>query len=483
MDVSTIINGKIIQDERVIPADLIIENGVIAEIRQPGFERKRGHVINAEGLLILPGAIDIHFHCRAPAYPQRGDFATETRAAAAGGATTVFEMPISKPGTSTVEIFEHRRQLGEKDVHVNFGLYAAPALLDPTEIEKMVEAGAIGFKTFMTAAPKGRADEFEGLCATTDDALYRVFELIKPYKQPAVFHSESNQLLDLFQSRTASLNHFPPQEHALTRPPIVESMAIAKLITLVMETGRSAHVAHLSTAIGLELIRDAHRRGLGITAETCPHYLLFSTDRLQEVRSYGKVNPPLRSDEERMALWTGLEDGTISVISSDHSPFTVEEKQAAWDDIRLAPPGIPSIDILYPVVLDMALSGHFSIGQAVKLVSTRPAKMYDLYPKKGIIQVGSDADLVLFDPIATTYVDRKKWHSNAAQSDRLYTGMKLQGTLCQTIVGGKVIYHNGQIIGRRGDGRFVRPSEEQMPVDVFQDLVHEPIMNKEESTS
>ena len=457
MDITTIINGTIVENGQMIQADLVIENGVIAEILRPSYGRKRGQIINAEGLLVLPGAIDIHFHCRAPAYPQRGDFATETRAAAAGGATTIFEMPISKPGTSTVAVFKRRRQIAEKDVYVNFGLYAAPALLDSIEIEKMVQAGAIGFKTFMTAAPEGRADEFEGLCATTDDAIYRVLELIKPYKLPAVFHSENNRLLDLFKSKAAAVTHFPPEDHALTRPPIVEGTAIAALIAMVMETGRGVHIAHLSSAIGLELIRDAHRRGLPVTAETCPHYLLFSSDILREVGAYGKVNPPIRGDSDRKALWSGLEDGTISVIGSDHSPFTEAEKQAAGDDIRQAPPGVPSVDIFYPLVLHFALSGHFSIGRAVELVSTRPAKMYRLFPQKGAIHVGSDADLVLFDPRATTVVNRDNWQSKAAPTDRLYTGMTLKGKLCQTLLGGKVIYRNGELLGRRGDGRFVRP--------------------------
>ncbi len=323
----TIINGTIVQSEQMLPADLVIENGAIVEIRQPGFGKKNGTIIDASGLLILPGAIDIHFHCRAPAYPERGDFATETRGAAAGGVTTVFEMPISKPGTSTVEVFETRKAAGERDAHVNFGLYAAPARLDPAEIEKMVQAGAIGFKTFMTAAPKGRDDEFEGLCAVTDHALYQVLEMIKPYPHPAVFHPESNQLLEWFQAQMASRATVEPDEHALTRPPVVESTAIAKLIAMVASTGRGAHCAHLSTENGLNLIRDAQRRGLPITAETCPHYLLFSSEKLREVGPFGKVNPPLRSVEDRKSLWGGLEDGTISVITTDHSPFAAAEKE------------------------------------------------------------------------------------------------------------------------------------------------------------
>ncbi len=457
MDPLKIINGSIVRPGNISPADLIIENGSIVELREPGDGAWNGRLIDASGLLILPGAIDIHFHCRAPSYPERGDFSTETRGAAAGGVTTVLEMPISKPGTSTVEVFEARKAVGERDAYVNFGLYAAPARFDPVEIEKMVRAGAIGFKTFMTAAPEGRDDEFEGLCAETDDALYRVLELIKPYPHPAVFHPESNQLLEWFQSRMVRRATVQPVEHAETRPPVVESTAIAKLIAMVEGTGRNAHVAHLSTESGLNLVRDAQRRGLPITAETCPHYLLFSSAKLREAGPFGKVNPPLRGEQDRKSLWTGLTDGTISVIATDHAPFSAAEKEPGWEDIRLAPPGLPSIDVLYPLVLNMALEGHFGLARAVELISTGPADMYRLN-RKGRIRVGADADLVLFDPEATTRIDRNTWFSKAAPCDRVYTGMELRGQLRQTILGGEVIYKDGEVVGRRGGGKFVEPS-------------------------
>lgn len=457
MNATTIINGTIIQGSQTFPADLVIEDGIISEIRQPGVGQRKGSVIDAAGLLVLPGAIDIHFHCRAPAYPERGDFATETRAAAAGGVTTVFEMPISKPGTSTAEVFATRKELGAKDAYVNFGLYAAPALLDPVEIEKMVEAGAIGFKTFLTAAPEGRADEFEGLCAVTDDALYQVLELIKPYEHPAVFHSESNRLLDWFDKRAGKRPLRTLEEHDRVRPAVVESVAIATLMAMVMDTGRGVHVAHLSSAEGLAFIGDAQRRGLPVTAEVCPQYLLFNASDLNNAGPFGKVNPPIRGKRHQDALWAGLKEGVISIIASDHSPFSVEEKEETWDDLRLSPPGIASIDIFYPLVLDMALREHFSITQAVQLVSTRPALMYKLFPHKGLIQVGADADLVLFDPQGTTIVDRQNWQSKAALCDHLFTGMELQGRLRQTIVGGEVVFRDGKIVGKRGGGRFIRP--------------------------
>lgn len=452
-----IANGQIVYRDTIFRADLVVEDGIITEIRQAGYGSQRGKIIDATGLYVLPGAIDIHFHCRAPAYPERGDFTTETRAAAAGGVTTILEMPISKPGTSTAEVFNTRRELGEKSVHVDFGLYAAPASLDTVEISRMVEAGAIGFKTFMTAAPEGRDDEFEGLCATNEDEIFRILEITQPYKIPAVFHSENNRLLDLFESRFDNNGNFEPKLHALSRPPVVESTAIAMLLAMVRETQRGVHIAHLSTEAGLELIRDARRRGIPVTTETCPHHLLFNSEALGEAGPFAKINPPLRDFSDSQALWGGIEDGTIEVVTTDHSPFSMAEKERGWQDIRLAPPGVPSVEILYPFVLDQALRGRFSICRAVDLVSTRPATLYNLYPQKGVIQVGASADLVLFDPRAEHTVDHKQWISKSAACDRLYTGMVLRGRIHQTLLHGKVIAEHGKIIGQPGDGKFIRP--------------------------
>jgi dihydroorotase-like cyclic amidohydrolase len=247
----------------------------------------------------------------------------------------------------------------------------------------------------------------------------------------------------------------------------VESAAIATLIALVMDTGRGVHVAHLSTAEGLAFISDAQRRGLPITAEACPQYLLFTAADLAHAGPFGKVNPPIRSKRHQDALWSGLKEGVISIIASDHSPFSVAEKEETWHDLRVSPPGIASIDVFYPLVLNMALQGKFSLAEAIQLVSTRPAKMYRLFPNKGIIQVGADADVVLFDPEGTTTIDRQNWHSKAALCDHLFTGMTLKGRLRQTIVGGNVIFRDGEILGKRGGGRFIRPLPDAAPQTAF----------------
>ncbi|MEM7798601.1 MAG: dihydroorotase family protein [Chloroflexota bacterium] len=457
MNIKTIVNGAIVHGDQSVPADIVIEDGIIAEIRSPGYGRVQGEVIDAQGCLVLPGGIDIHVHCRAPAFPERGDFGTESRAAAAGGITTIFEMPISDPCTSTLAVFEDRRRLAENTAYIDFGLYAAPALFDPVEIEKMVAAGAIGFKTFMVSAPPDREHEFNGLIAANDDDLFKVFEVIKGYDHPAVFHCESDPLLNYFSAKLSNETTIPPSAHALTRPPVVESLAIARLIALAETFDRSVHIAHTSTANGLAYVRAAKERGVPITAETCPHYLLFTSDILDEIGSFGKVNPPIRDAKEQSALWAGVDDGTIDVIASDHAPFSFREKQESQRDIRTAPPGIPSIEILYHFVLDLALSGRITLGRAVELISTVPAKMYDLYPQKGVIQVGSQADVVLFDPNTTTVIDSSKWFSKAAATDRLYSGLTFRGAIKQTLLRGETVYRDGKILTEPGSGRFVRP--------------------------
>jgi allantoinase len=462
MTAITITNGTIVNARGQFQADLVIDAGIIQEIRASG-RPALGQTVDATGLLILPGAIDIHFHCRAPAYPERGDFATETRAAAAGGVTTVFEMPISKPAASTANVINARRAHAERDAYVDFGLYAAPASLDECRIRDMVAAGAIGFKTFMTAAPPGRDDEFDGLCATDNRDLLRLLELIRPYALPAVFHAEDNALLEEFEGRIRAAGRTDPDAHPLSRPPVVEATAISTLTLLAQAVGRPVHIAHVSSGLSAEVVRDARRRGAPVTAETCLHYLLFTSDVLQTAGPFAKINPPIRSAADRAAIWAAVADGTLEVVATDHAPFGRAEKEAGWANILTAPPGAPSVEMLYPVMLDQALRGRLSLGQVVELVSARPAQLYNLYPYKGIIQVGAQADFVLYDPKSPYEVNRDHWFSKAAESDRLYTGMTLQGRVRQTWLRGEPVFADGEIVGRPGQGRFVRPLLTESP--------------------
>lgn len=453
-----IVNGRVITPLGVTETDLWITQGRIHSLVEPGSPVAATQTIDAAGLFVMPGAIDIHFHCRAPSFPERGDFSTETRAAGAGGVTSVFEMPVSKPPASTPAAWDERRKQLERDAYVNVGLYAGPGRLEQAEIQAMADAGAIGFKIFLSRAPAGREDEFDGLIATDAATIYRVLEMVARTGRRTVFHAEEDSLLEMFLERARASKRSDYRLHPDSRPPVVEATAIAMLTTLARDLNALVHVAHLTSREGVELIRAARAAGTtSLTAETCPHYLLFTSEVLERVGAFGKINPPIRELRDQEALWQGLQDGTIDVIATDHSPFTVTEKQVPPENILSAPPGHPGVEILVPFVMTQALCGRLTLNQAVDLISTRPAKMFNLYPRKGLLAPGSDADITLYDPAGEHVVRHAEWLTKVADANRLYDGWTSQGRVHATVLNGKIIYCKGKFLGQPGDGKLVRP--------------------------
>jgi len=452
-----IVGGQIANEQGIFAADIGVHNGKIVQVAVPGQLGSATETLDATGLLVMPGAIDIHWHCRAPAYPERGDFSSETRAAAAGGVTTVFEMPISKPGCATSEILKKRRALGQRDSYVNFGLFCSPGLLDRQDILAMAAEGAIGFKIFMHPPHPGREDEFQGLCITDEGDLYQALMLVRETGLHCTIHSESAQLLEYFSVSMKRTGRKDPLAHVDGRPPVIEASAIATLTVLADALQVPIHIAHLSSKSGLTLIREAQARGVPVTAETCPQYLFFDKQDMDRLGPYAKINPPLRARTDVEALWQGIYDGTIAAVTTDHSPFLVEEKERGWGDIWAGVSGAPGVETFVPVMMDAASSGRLTVSQVVKLISANPARLFRLYPQKGVIQAGSDADLILLDPRAEWTVDTDKMFSRSRHTDKFYAGRKLKGRVISTIVGGNLVYHRGEIVGEQGGGAFVRP--------------------------
>ncbi len=437
--------------------DIALKGGKIAALLARGTPVEAKEHIDAAGQLLLPGAVDIHFHCRAPAYPQRGDFATETRAAAAGGVTTIFEMPISKPCCATREIFLSRKALAQENAYVNFALYGAPGLLKREEVQGMAEEGAIGFKIFMTAAPAGRADEFEGLCLPTTEGLYQALQLVKETGLVCTIHAEDNALLEWNTAQLIAAGRNDIAAHNESRPPVVEALAISIILTMNEAIGANIHIAHVSSKAALEALRRFKQTGSTATGETCPHYLFFTEDDYVRVGPYAKINPPLRSHADQAAIWDGLLAGNLMAVTTDHSPFMVEEKERARTDIWRTPPGAPGVEELVLGMMDAALKGRLSIEQAVQLISTNGAKRFGIYPQKGVIAVGADADLVIYDPNDTTTIHQDMLFSQAKACDKLYEGMMYQGKIRRTMVNGRTVFKDGAITGEAGWGQFVRP--------------------------
>lgn len=452
-----ITQAEVITERGREAVDVALKAGKIAALLARDSGAAAAEVIDAHGMLVIPGAVDIHFHCRAPAHPQRGDFATETRAAAAGGVTTIFEMPISKPCCATTAIFEARKALGAANAYVNFALYGAPGLLQRDEVQGMAHAGAVGFKIFMTAAPAGRNDEFEGLCLPSSEGLYQGLQLVAETGLVCTVHAEDNALLEWHTAQLHAAGRNDIAAHNESRPPVVEALAISTLLTLNEAIGAHLHIAHVSSSAALNTLRRFKHAGATATGETCPHYLFFTEDDYARVGPYAKINPPLRKQSDQEALWEGLRDGSLMAVTTDHSPFTVEEKERARTDIWRTPPGAPGVEELVLGMMDAALKGRLSLEKAVQLISTNGAKRFGIYPQKGVIAVGADADLVVYDPHSTTTIRENMLFSQAKACDKLYEGMTFQGAVRRTLVNGRTVFHDGSITGQPGWGQFVRP--------------------------
>jgi allantoinase len=460
-----IINGDVVTERGVEALDIAIRGEQIVALLARGTPAQASQVIDAQGRLVLPGAVDIHFHCRAPAYPERGDFATETQAAAAGGVTTIFEMPISKPCCATGEIFRARRTLGEANAYVNFALYGAPGLLDRRQVQEMAAEGAVAFKIFTTAAPAGRNDEFDGLCLPGTEQLFQGLKLVAETGLVCTIHAEDNPLLEWHTANLKAAGRNDIAAHGESRPPHVEALSIATVLTMNEAIGANIHIAHVSSAAALTALRRFKRSGTQATGETCPHYLFFTEADMQRVGPYAKINPPLRSQSDQDALWEGLADGSLMAVTTDHSPFTVEEKERARTDIWRTPPGAPGVEELVLGMMDAALKGRISLSQAVSLISTNGAKRFGVYPQKGVIAVGADADLVIYDPQQSTTIAPSMLFSKAKACDKLYEGITFRGRVQRTMVNGKTVFLEGQMIGKPGWGKFVRPDASRVSKD------------------
>jgi allantoinase len=452
-----IVNGKVVLPEGISRLDVGVVDGRIALLAQPGSLPEAARLINAGSRLVLPGTIDSHFHCRAPSYPEREGFDSGTRAAAAGGVTTVLEMPISVPPTTDGPTLRERRSRAERELYVDIGFYSSPATLDPGRVQSAVDEGAIAFKSFMQEVPEGREDEFTGICVYRNGDVMRALRLVGETGLPAVFHAEDYETLTYLEAQLRNDGRTDIAAHWEWRPGYVEAISVGTLVMMAEALGVHVHLPHISAGLSVELIRAAKRRGAPVTAETCPQYLLFDHDTLLRHAGFAKCNPPFKTRGDIEALWHGLVDGTIDTIATDHSPFTVEEKERGWQNIWDAPPGFPGVEILTQFTIGAGLDGRLPLQRAVELISARPADIFNLSPKKGRLIPGADADVTIYDPTVRTIVDTSTWETRSRGSARVWDGLEVTGKVITTILRGTVIYDDGEVLGSPGYGEILRP--------------------------
>jgi len=442
-----IVGGVVVSDGRSRSADVGLEGDSIVEVApQGGLGPARGE-IDASGLLVLPGAVDAHFHCRAPSHPQRATFGSESRAAAASGVTTFFEMPISNPPCSTPEAFEMRRELGEAESLIDFALYSGAGFSDPARAAAMAECGAIAFKPFTPDPPPPRLHHFARPCAGAPEFIFECLRAVAGTGLRCAVHSESQQMIEIFREETDRFGH-------PARPPLVEAVAVGLVATIARDLGAPAHIVHITSRLALEEVQAAQSLGADLSAESCPQYLVLDESAIPEFGNFVKVAPPLRPLEDVAYLWEALADGSLSVVASDHAPFTPEEKAAA--SYVESGQGIPSLEMLVPAMLDAGLTGRLPLARAVDVITANPAKLYGIYPRKGTISAGSEADLLLVDPEATRTVRSSEFLARSGGSGRAYDGMELRGKILTTLSRGRIVFEAGRVIGENG-GRFVRP--------------------------
>ena len=311
----------------------------------------------------------------------------------------------------------------------------------------MAECGAIGFKLFTHNPPPERIDEFEGLYASTPDHIYDCLSTVAGTGLRCAIHAESQQFIERFRAD-------PDRFGNPSRPTLVEAAAVGLVATIARDLGFPAHIVHITSRLATEEVQAAQALGVDLSAESCPHYLLFDETYLPRFGNFVKVAPPLRPAEDVAYLWEALSDGVLSVVASDHAPFTPEEKAAA--DFASSGQGIPSLEMLVPTMLDAGLTGRLPLARAVEVMTANPAKLFGIYPRKGTVSPGSDADLALVDPNTGLTAYSSRFLSRSGGSGKVYDGMELMGRVLTTLSRGRTVFTDGKAVGESG-GKFVSP--------------------------
>jgi allantoinase len=451
--------GTIVRSDAVFKGNIAVKNGQIVAITDEAFVPASEECIDASGLYVMTGVIEPHLHLRDPSVNEREDFTSGTMACAAGGITTIVEHPISTPSVHSATTLKNRIEAVKHKSLIDFGFYGGAGHDNLDLMLEMAEAGIMGFKTFLPDSPPGREQEFTGLNAKDDGFLYQILELAAKTNIPALFHLEDQKLLQLFEGRVRGQGRKDPMAHIEARPEIAEIVAVAKLLAMAQDTGAKVQLVHMSTDRGLELAKFYRKQGVSISIESCPQYLLLSEEDMEAAGPFAKMNPPLRSKETQRKLWNYIHDGTIDMIVTDHSPFLVSEKEAGYDDIFKAPPGHPGLETLLPLMLNEVAKGRLTWNQLSSLLAENVARIYRM-DQKGRIDIGKDADFVLIDMKQEWKVDASQMYTRSKGTFKLFDGWNITGRPVKTILRGKVIMENGEVIGKPGEGRFLRPAPE-----------------------
>ena len=453
-------NARIIENEQLKTVTIYVEKGKIKNIT-PGDEAllPAEKEIDVKGNIVFPGFIDPHVHFDDPGFTEREDFETGTRSAAAGGITTIIDMPCTSiPPVTNGRNFDYKLNIVKPKAYVDFTFWGGvtPEQVESGEykesLKELKDRGIVGVKFYTISG----MELYPRMSVPNMD---KAFRLMKELNLVCAVHAEDYYLVDYYSHLMQEMGREDPESWSEGRTYEAEPEAIWSVVGITEKVGNKLHIVHLSTKEGLNVIRWAKSHGMNATTETCPQYLVFTTEDFKKQGSVLKIAPPLRQEEDREELWEGLKDGSIDFICTDHAAGKYPEEKSdpnIWKNYA----GIPGTQLLVSSMLYYGFhKGRLSLAEIQKLMSENAAKRYGLYPQKGTVQIGSDADFSVVDLNKEWTVEPSRLESKGKYSP--FTGNILKGKIYMTIIRGEIVYKEDKgVIGKRGYGQFVKNKSE-----------------------
>jgi dihydropyrimidinase len=446
-------NGRVVTAVDDYRADVLIEGEVVSVIGAR-LDVEADRVIDAAGKLVIPGGIDPHTHMELPfgGTQASDDFRTGTIAAAFGGTTTIIDFAVQYKGEALRQGLDNWHAKAEGKAAIDYGFHLIVTDLEDErvpELYKAMDEGVSSFKLFMA---------YPGVFLADDATIFRAMSAAGSRGGLICMHAENGVVINEIIKRALAEGRTSPKYHALTRPTIAEAEGVHRAIRIAEMAESPVYIVHLSCADALNQVREARDRGLPAFAETCPQYLFLSIDDYGEGFEGAKyvMTPPLREKWNQQELWKGLKTDDLQVISTDHCPFCMkEQKELGRDDFSKIPNGAPGVENRMALIYNGGVvEQRISLNRFVELTSTAAAKMFGLFPRKGTIAIGSDADIVIFDPDKEQTFSVKTQHMNADYS--AYEGKTVKGVVDVVLSRGRVVVENGEFTGKAGAGQFLK---------------------------
>ena len=448
-------NGTVVTADQTFSADVLVEGSTIREVRS-GISSQGHSTVDAAGVLVLPGGIDAHTHLDMPfgGTTSADDFETGTRAAAIGGTTTIVDFAIQARGTKMRSALDTWWKKAEGKACIDYGLHMIVTDLGTSGLEDMddmVREGVASFKLFMA---------YPNVLMVDDATIFKALQQTSKNGALICMHAENGSVIDVIVQQTLAEGKTAPIYHALTRPTVAEAEAVQRAIAMAEIAGAPVYIVHLSSEDALNQVREARDRGLPAFAETCPQYLLLSIEDQMPGKSFEEAKyvftPPLRKKENQPRLWDGLKHDHLQVVSTDHCPFCfADQKSLGKDDFTKIPNGGPGIENRLQLIHHHGVnSGRLTLNRFVEITSTAPARIFGMYPKKGTIAAGADADLVLWDPNAEHTITAATHNMRCDYS--MFEGFQVRGNAKQVYSRGELIVEKGKYLGKVGRGSYLR---------------------------